>query len=670
MLPDVDAREVARLARAMTWKFAVCGVRYAGAKAGIRFEGGDRDAVLAAYRRALTPFRDVFLTGPDMGTRPSDFVTPDLVEDLPLWAQSHEGLGMDDLATGHGVKAAAEAALAHLGRGLEGATVAIEGFGKVGAGTARACARAGARVVAISTVHGLVADPAGLDVEQLLELRGRFGDRFVENAALEARPREELFGLEVDVLVPGARPDSITRKVAERVRCAVVSPGANIPYAPASVETLHRRGVVAIPDFISNSGGVHLYESVEQDDEPGAALAKIEELVAETVTSTLAAAEAEGVTPLEAALRDVRAYLAAETGAADKVLGRPRRRLAGDLVQHPLPAREEALQLLAGRAVRGNRVGIAPVLRELALDAGDERLLLLDLALEKLERLLFAATPSAAAASAPSSAWAPEAVPRAPPVRAGDRPSRRRRRAPSRPRPQRSGARPRREARGRAKRADTVPGKASSAASSASRLSRSRWFVGFVEDEEVRARGDEDGEREAPPLAAGERRDGLLVRLPAGEEEAAEERLRARPRQPGHRLHAVEDAAALVQMHLLLREVAELDAVAELEVAGDDPLEERGLCRCRSGRRTRRARPARARARRRGAARGPPTPTSACSISRTVRPLRFGSPKSNPSRFERRGEEVVLGPRRPSAPSPGARSASASPAPACAFDFL
>ena len=122
------------------------------------------------------------------------------------------------------------------------------------------------------------------------------------------------------VLVPGARPDSITRKVAERVRCAVVSPGANIPYAPRAVEALHRRGVVAIPDFISNSGGVHLYESVEQDDEPETALVKIEELIAGTVTRTLAAAEEEGVTPLEAALRDVRAYLAAETGAADKVL--------------------------------------------------------------------------------------------------------------------------------------------------------------------------------------------------------------------------------------------------------------------------------------------------------------------------------------------------------------
>ena len=319
MLPDVDAHEVARLARAMTWKFAVCGVRYAGAKAGIRFAGGDRDTVLTAYRRALTPFKDVFLTGPDMGTQPSDFVTADL-EGMPLWAQSYEGLGMDDLATGHGVKAAAEAALAHLGRSLEGATVAIEGFGKVGAGTARACARAGARVVAVSTVHGLLADPAGLDVEHLLELRGRFGDRFVEKAGREARPREELFELEVEVLVPGARPDSVTPDVAERVECAVVSPGANIPYSPGAVEALHRRGIVAIPDFISNSGGVHLYESVEQDDEPAAALATIERLIADTVTRTLAAADAAGVMPLEAALGNVRAYLAEETGAADGVL--------------------------------------------------------------------------------------------------------------------------------------------------------------------------------------------------------------------------------------------------------------------------------------------------------------------------------------------------------------
>src|SRR5919202_6221989 len=142
MLPDVGVHEVARLARAMTWKFAACRVPYAGAKAGIRFAGGDRAAVIGAYRRALAPYRDVFLTGPDMGTAPADFVD-DHAAPLPLWAQSHDNLGMDDLATGHGVIAAAEAGLAHVGRSLEGAAVAIEGFGKVGAGMALASASAG-----------------------------------------------------------------------------------------------------------------------------------------------------------------------------------------------------------------------------------------------------------------------------------------------------------------------------------------------------------------------------------------------------------------------------------------------------------------------------------------------------------------------------------------------
>src|SRR3954464_12953845 len=161
MLPDVNVAEVARLARAMTWKFAVWRVPYAGAKAGVRFSGGAREDVMAAYRRALEPYSDVFRTGPDMGTSPADF-THALEGPPPLWAQSYEGVDMDDLATGHGVKAAAAAALAHRGRALDGAAIAIEGFGKVGAGMALASARAGARIVGVSTVDGLLADPGGL----------------------------------------------------------------------------------------------------------------------------------------------------------------------------------------------------------------------------------------------------------------------------------------------------------------------------------------------------------------------------------------------------------------------------------------------------------------------------------------------------------------------------
>ncbi len=319
MLPDVDVEEVARLARAMTWKFAAFAIPLAGAKAGIRFNGGDRDAVLAAYRRAIEPYRERFLTGPDMGTSPDDFVDGN-GGPLPLWAQRHDGLGMDDLATGHGVKAAAEAGLAHLGRALAGATVAIEGFGKVGAGMARACARAGARVVGVSTLGGLLADAGGLDVDDLIALRERYGDRLVEHGPGRALPREALFELDCDVLVPGARPDSITREIAERVTCAVIAPGANVPYGVGAVEVLQRRGIVAVPDFVANSGGVHLYVSVGDADSPAAALAAIEEIVRAAVARILAAADERGTSPFEAALREGREYLGEATRAPGELL--------------------------------------------------------------------------------------------------------------------------------------------------------------------------------------------------------------------------------------------------------------------------------------------------------------------------------------------------------------
>ena len=318
MLPDVNIEEVARLARAMTWKFAVWRVPYSGAKAGVRFAGGAREEVFAAYRRALEPYREVFLTGPDMGTSPADFAHA-LEGPPPLWAQSHEGVDMDDLATGHGVKAAAEAALAHGGRALSGAAIAIEGFGKVGAGMALASVRAGARIVGVSTVDGLLADPDGLDVDELFSLRERFGDALVAHGPAPVRPREELFDLECDVLVPGARPDSITRDVAARLRCAVVAPGANVPYGPGAVEELYRRGIVAVPDFIANAGGIHLYTRVDEGASPPEALAQIEALIREAVARTLAAADGSGVTPLAAAFRAGREFLA-EAGAEDELL--------------------------------------------------------------------------------------------------------------------------------------------------------------------------------------------------------------------------------------------------------------------------------------------------------------------------------------------------------------
>jgi glutamate dehydrogenase (NAD(P)+) len=311
MIPDVTTDEVARLARAMTWKFAVAELPYAGAKAGIRFAGGDRAALLDAYFERLEVLGDSFLTGPDMGTHPDDFFrfVPD-DESAPLWARTHDGMGMDDLAVGYGIKGAAAVALQQLGRPWDGATLAIEGFGKAGAGTARVCARAGARVVAVSTVEGAIVDPDGLDVEELLALRAEHGDAFVHHAPVAARPREELFAVECDVLVPGARPDAITPELATTLRCAAVVPVANVPYAAGAVDALAARGVLALPDFVTNAGGVQLYEAPEcQEDDPARCLVAVERLVGETVRRMLEASAADGITPMENALRIAREYL-------------------------------------------------------------------------------------------------------------------------------------------------------------------------------------------------------------------------------------------------------------------------------------------------------------------------------------------------------------------------
>lgn len=310
MVPDVTADEVAWLARAMTWKLAVCGVPYSGAKAGIRFGGGDRAAVLGAYLERVREWHDFFLTGPDMGTHPEDFLLlePD-GSPTPVWARTHEGMGMDDLAVGHGIKGAASVALEQLGRPLEGASFAIEGFGKAGSGTARACARAGARVIAVSTIEGTLVDPAGLDVDELLALRARHGDAFVDHAPVPAQPREALFAVDCDVLVPGARPHVIGPESARELRCAAVVPAANIPYAPGATEALAAGGILALPDFVTNAGGIHLYEAPECREDPARCLDAVERLVAETTRRVLTAADADRVTPTQAALEIARAFL-------------------------------------------------------------------------------------------------------------------------------------------------------------------------------------------------------------------------------------------------------------------------------------------------------------------------------------------------------------------------
>ena len=234
-----DDLEVRRLARPLRGREGGRAVRRRRAR-----------QVLAAYRRALEPYREEFRPGPTWArprpTSPRGWTAP------PPLGQSHEGVDMDDLATGHGVKAAAEAALAHGGRALTGAAIAIEGFGKVGPGW-RSPPRA--RRPDRRREHGRrAARRSGRPRRRRAVLVARAVRRRARRARAGARPPARgAVRPGCDVLVPGARPDSITREVAARLRCAVVAPGANVPYGPGAVDELDRRGIVAVPDFIANA---------------------------------------------------------------------------------------------------------------------------------------------------------------------------------------------------------------------------------------------------------------------------------------------------------------------------------------------------------------------------------------------------------------------------------
>jgi glutamate dehydrogenase (NAD(P)+) len=296
LAPDVSVAEVALLARAMTYKFAVLGAQVGGAKAGLRGDPADlagKAALMARFCAEVGPLVEAgqFLTGPDMGTAEEDFAPLREHQASPAAIQAVVGgVPFEDLLTGYGVAVAAEAALAAgWGWGWDGRSVAIEGFGKVGGGVAREVIRRGGRVVAVSTVAGCVADPSGLDVELLLALRRVHGDACVARYGRPVEPPGRLFTVvAADVVVPGTRPGVMDGRTAAALPpgVRVIAPAANVPYTAEGAEVLRGRGIVALPDFVCNAGGVIGYRSAP-DATPGQVLAAVESRITELVLDAL-----------------------------------------------------------------------------------------------------------------------------------------------------------------------------------------------------------------------------------------------------------------------------------------------------------------------------------------------------------------------------------------------
>lgn len=263
MRVDLQVGEVARLARAMTWKWAAVDLFYGGAKAGIVGDpgSGDKESILRSFARALrneVPSeyvfgldvglneRDAAILLDELGDRGSAVGLPTALGGLP-----YDQLGV----TGYGVAEAADAAATSIGLPMVGARVAVQGFGAVGSAAATRLVELGGVVVAVATAVGTVSDPEGLDVVKLAELRAEHGDDCV-TAYGEVQHPAAVLEVDADVLVPAALEDVIDADLAKRIRPRLVVEGANLPTTDAARQILHERGIAVVPDFIANAGGV------------------------------------------------------------------------------------------------------------------------------------------------------------------------------------------------------------------------------------------------------------------------------------------------------------------------------------------------------------------------------------------------------------------------------
>ena len=285
--PSVTQREVEALAGWMSWKTALVDLPYGGAKGGVICEPkdltqNDLESLTRRYtegiRRMIGPETDV--PAPDMNTNPQTMAwmmdtysmyeghsVPQVVTGKPLEIGGTPGRVE---ATGRGVSIVTERLFDYLDRDLDGATVAIQGFGNVGSNAATLLDEAGAKVVATSDVTGAAYDPDGLDVGALgTHVRGGgLVEDYVAGDIAEApdgRSRwdapelitnEALLTLDVDVLIPAAVEGVITAENVHDLRASAIVEAANGPTTVAADEVLTERDVQVVPDILANAGGV------------------------------------------------------------------------------------------------------------------------------------------------------------------------------------------------------------------------------------------------------------------------------------------------------------------------------------------------------------------------------------------------------------------------------
>jgi len=212
------------------------------------------------------------------------------------------GIPLDEIgATGFGLAVSIDVAKDFCGITLKGARVAVQGFGAVGKHAARFLSEKGAVLVAAADAKGTIADPAGLDVLRLIEHKDR-GQSVVDFPSGKALDAEAIIDVECEIWIPAARPDVLRADNVGRLKTKLVAQGANIPATAAAETAMHRRGILSIPDFIANAGGVICAAVEYRHGTAAGAFQIIEEKICANTRAVLEGVKASGREPRMVAL--------------------------------------------------------------------------------------------------------------------------------------------------------------------------------------------------------------------------------------------------------------------------------------------------------------------------------------------------------------------------------
>ncbi len=271
---DVTMDEVKALSMWMTFKCGVTGTPYGGGKGGVivdptKLSEGELERLSRGYAHAISDFigdnKDI--PAPDLGTNGQ--VMSWMVDEISK-VRGYTEMGVitgkpvefggslaRTEATGYGIATMARNAAAKVGLKFEGASIAVQGFGNVGSFTCRYLSEFGGKVVAISDVSCALYDEDGIDVKALMEYakKNKFLITGFPGAAKEL-PREDILGMEVDILCPCAMENQLTAETAANVKAKLIVEGANGPTTPEGDKVLQERGIPLFPDILCNSGGV------------------------------------------------------------------------------------------------------------------------------------------------------------------------------------------------------------------------------------------------------------------------------------------------------------------------------------------------------------------------------------------------------------------------------